>query len=586
MPGASKWAHFKEVFLFWSDRLLDIFIFGVFTLAVFAAPAVSVYQYFRQVVPQGCTPLLGVGGEDLHAVAYYVHIVPIMVLLLVAGFILVSSHEGRTKRIFALFVGAFSLWLVGDLITWVSGNEAALYAAQTTLSFLEIAFFVLGAYFAALLLYGGRVPTFLRLLFPLILLAPLLVIFNGNLTSGFFHGLCNPFGHGILAAYPLYAEVIILGLLAYFWARVPYSTFPSKPLYAIIASLFMFLGTFAIGSFVVWLTSHHEFLFYGLLALPVFLIVLVYSITNLELFRVQSFGIQVLIYLILLLISAQFLFVDSLKDQLLIGITLVFTAIFGYLFQQSALREVVQRHKIEVLAGDLKDTNQRQESLIHFVGHEVKGFLTKDQGAFAELAEGDLGPLPQGAKSFAETALSGTRDAVRSISDILAASNLKKGTTTFQMVAFDLKKVIAEAVEKAQGMAKQKGLALSFAVPDLVSPYLLQGDPGQLGDHVFRNIIENAINYTPSGFVQTSLKKEESKYVFTVKDTGVGITDEDKKHLFTEGGHGKDSQKINVHSTGYGLFIAKNIVEAHRGTIRVESEGEGKGTTFIVELPV
>ncbi|MDE1919073.1 MAG: HAMP domain-containing histidine kinase [Patescibacteria group bacterium] len=71
-----------------------------------------------------------------------------------------------------------------------------------------------------------------------------------------------------------------------------------------------------------------------------------------------------------------------------------------------------------------------------------------------------------------------------------------------------------------------------------------------------------------------------------MKDTGIGITEEDKKRLFTEGGHGKDSQKVNVHSTGYGLFIAKNIVEAHGGTIRAESEGAGKGSTFIVELPI
>ena len=56
--------------------------------------------------------------------------------------------------------------------------------------------------------------------------------------------------------------------------------------------------------------------------------------------------------------------------------------------------------------------------------------------------------------------------------------------------------------------------------------------------------------------------------------------------LFTEGGHGKDSQKVNAHSTGYGLYIAKNIVLAHGGAIRAESEGAGKGSTFIVEFPI
>ena len=67
---------------------------------------------------------------------------------------------------------------------------------------------------------------------------------------------------------------------------------------------------------------------------------------------------------------------------------------------------------------------------------------------------------------------------------------------------------------------------------------------------------------------------------------GVGISNEDKPHLFTEGGRGKESLKVNVHSTGYGLYIAKQIVETHKGRIWAESDGAGKGSAFFVELPV
>jgi signal transduction histidine kinase len=55
--------------------------------------------------------------------------------------------------------------------------------------------------------------------------------------------------------------------------------------------------------------------------------------------------------------------------------------------------------------------------------------------------------------------------------------------------------------------------------------------------------------------------------------------------LFTEGGHGTDSRKVNVDSTGYGLFIAKSVVDAHHGRIWAESDGAGKGSRFVVELP-
>jgi signal transduction histidine kinase len=232
---------------------------------------------------------------------------------------------------------------------------------------------------------------------------------------------------------------------------------------------------------------------------------------------------------------------------------------------------------------ELQLTNERQETLIHFIGHEVKGFLTKDAGALAALSEGDLGALPETAKGFVDQALEQSRQGADSVTNILKASNLKKGTVTYAKAPLDLKALVNEAVEKVRGAAEKKGLTITFTAEG--EPFQMIGDKEQLNDHVLRNLIENAVNYTPSGSITVSLKNENKKLVFAVKDSGVGITEEDKKRLFTEGGHGAESQKINVHSTGYGLYIAKNITEAHGGTIRAESEGAGKGSTFIAEFP-
>jgi len=188
-------------------------------------------------------------------------------------------------------------------------------------------------------------------------------------------------------------------------------------------------------------------------------------------------------------------------------------------------------------------------------------------------------------KPFVCNALEQSRSGARSVTDLLTASNQKKGTITYAKEPFDLKALAAEITEKAKSMAEEKKLALTFSADEAGEPYTMSGDKEKIGDHVLRNIIENSIHYTLAGSVAVSLKKEDNKFVFTVKDTGIGITEEDKKRLFTEGGHGKDSQKVNVHSTGYGLYIAKNIVVAHGGTITAESEGEGKGATFTVEFP-
>ena len=103
---------------------------------------------------------------------------------------------------------------------------------------------------------------------------------------------------------------------------------------------------------------------------------------------------------------------------------------------------------------------------------------------------------------------------------------------------------------------------------------------------VFFGDTDAAVFHCEDDLRAVSLKRDGTKIVFAVKDSGIGITEEDKKRLFTEGGHGEDSQTVNVHSTGYGLYIAKQIAIAHGGAIRAESEGADKGSTFIVEFPV
>ncbi len=112
------------------------------------------------------------------------------------------------------------------------------------------------------------------------------------------------------------------------------------------------------------------------------------------------------------------------------------------------------------------------------------------------------------------------------------------------------------------------------------------GDKDQIGKHVIRNLIDNSIKYTLKGNITVGLKKNAGKILFYTKDTGIGITDEDRPKLFTEGGRGKDSNKVNVVSTGFGLYIAKSIVLEHKGRIWVESEGKDKGSQFYVEFPV
>ncbi|MDE1919078.1 MAG: hypothetical protein KGH56_00045 [Patescibacteria group bacterium] len=314
----------------------------------------------------------------------------------------------------------------------------------------------------------------------------------------------------------------------------------------------------------------------GALFLLPFVMMTSYAIYQHHLFNLKVATTAFLGFMVTVFTFVNVLYSTSMSE-VVINITAFLIVLIG------SIRIVRDTLSLKTLSEELSQTNERQEELMHFIGHEVKGFLAKDEGAFAAISQGDFGVPPDGMKPFVDAALAQSRNSARSVTDLLTASNQKKGTVSYAKDPLDLKPLVAEAVEKAKAAAEQKGLTLSFAADEASYPMI--GDKAQLSDHVLRNLIDNSINYTPSGSIEVSLKKENGKIIFAVKDTGIGITEEDKKRLFTEGGHGKDSQKVNVHSTGYGLFIAKNIVEAHGGTIRAESEGAGKGSTFIVELP-
>lgn len=348
-------------------------------------------------------------------------------------------------------------------------------------------------------------------------------------------------------------------------------------------AMFLLIIIFDLGAPVAFSNTHFIPLS-SLFILP-FIAAASYAILREHLFNVKVAATAVLVFVLAVASFLDVIFSDTLPQVLLRTGVFVLVLVFGINLVRGVLREVEQRERIEKLAQELEETNERQESLIHFVSHEVKGFLARYMGAFAGYVEGDYGALPAPALEMAQRMLPQTREDARMVTDILQASNLKKGTITFKKEPFDLKALVEKRFAALKPAAEAKGLAMSLAVDAAGAPYMMLGDEAQFGDHVLQNLIQNSINYTPSGSIAVSLGRENGRIVFAVKDTGVGITDEDKKRLFTEGGHGKDSVKVNAHSTGYGLYIAKEVVDAHGGTIRAESEGAGKGSRFVVELP-
>ena len=149
---------------------------------------------------------------------------------------------------------------------------------------------------------------------------------------------------------------------------------------------------------------------------------------------------------------------------------------------------------------------------------------------------------------------------------------------------FELKPLLQELYAQFKPVAERKNLAFELNASE--AAFLMHGDKVKLRDLVLRNLIDNALRYTSHGSVKIALSDNAGVATISVIDTGIGISQEDMSKLFTAGGKGSHSHEINPDSTGYGLSSAKQIVDAHGGSIFVRSDGPSKGSAFIVTLPL
>ena len=131
---------------------------------------------------------------------------------------------------------------------------------------------------------------------------------------------------------------------------------------------------------------------------------------------------------------------------------------------------------------------------------------------------------------------------------------------------------------------KNKSLTLKMQLPKVPLPKLTV-DPNKIKE-VVSNLIDNSLKYTKEGGTTVTLEGGEGVARIIVSDTGIGIRADDLGKLFEKFVRTKETTKMVTSGTGLGLFVGRNFIEAHGGRIWAESEGENKGSRFIVELPL
>jgi signal transduction histidine kinase len=152
----------------------------------------------------------------------------------------------------------------------------------------------------------------------------------------------------------------------------------------------------------------------------------------------------------------------------------------------------------------------------------------------------------------------------------------------YEFSEFDFRDLVKEVVNELKPNIEAKGLECKIKITDEACP--LKADRTKL-KQVLNNLVDNSSKYTKQGWLEVSVENKGSKVLFAVKDSGVGIAEKTLGQLFQRFIRAKNANDTNILGTGLGLYIAKKMVEANNGRVWAESEGEGKGSQFYVEIP-
>ena len=244
----------------------------------------------------------------------------------------------------------------------------------------------------------------------------------------------------------------------------------------------------------------------------------------------------------------------------------------------AVMRNVTEEFRLEKLRRDF----------VANVSHEIRTPLSMLQG-YSEALMDDIAASPEERQELVQVIHDESLRMGRLVKDLLDLARMEAGHLQMNMQPIDLQGLIARVHRKFQVYAKEQGIRLHYDCPD--QPLELKlADEDRL-EQVLTNLLDNALRHTPEEAAITiqaeTVRHEGNPYVqLVVKDEGQGIPAEDLPFIF-ERFYKADKARTRAASpgTGLGLAIVMNIVESHRGTIRVEST-VGEGTAFTVLLPV
>jgi signal transduction histidine kinase len=231
-----------------------------------------------------------------------------------------------------------------------------------------------------------------------------------------------------------------------------------------------------------------------------------------------------------------------------------------------------------------KMVERMKTEFVSLAAHQLRTPLSAIKWTLKMMLDGDMGKISKEQKELLQKSYDSNERMIDLINDLLNVSRIEEGRYVYDPKFICLEDLLEPVIESYEREAKKKGIKIELKKPEKKTPKIkMDGEKIQLS---ITNLIDNAVRYTSKGgVVAISLKKERGCVNFTVKDSGIGIPKDQQGRLFTKFFRAANAIRKETDGSGLGLFICKNIVEAHGGKVWFESE-EGKGSIFHLSLPI
>lgn len=519
--------------------------------------------------------------------------IPIAILSFLIGFFVYKKDNKslKSKLLFWMTI-FFVLWVLNILVQWIASYHTVLMFAWQLTAIFETGLFLTATYLAYVFMLHRDISRMGKLLFTGIMISVAVLLpttFNiAAYDIGNCEGVVGPLWNILYTVEPLLIAYIA-GIALYAFKKEK-SVQHKKQITYFTLGIVTLLTTFFLSNIYGEFTGVYEFNLWGPVGMLIFFILLGYLMVRFHTFNIKMFATQALVLFIAVLISSKFFYKTNTIDIVLNAITLIFFVISGGFLIRSVRVEVEQKNRLQDLTIQLGQSNEKLKELdrlktefLSLASHQLRSPLTAIKGYASMLIEGSFGKLAVKTAEPIQRIYTSAQGLSNLVEDLLNVSKIEQGGMKYEFIQTDLADIVTKLYQEMQIPAQNKHISFEL-VMDSTTSFIAMVDPGKLRQ-VFLNLVDNSIKYTPEGgSVVISLTKKGADILYTVRDTGVGISSETKQKLFEKFSRG-EAGKMNTGGSGLGLYLAQQITRAHSGEITIESEGTGKGTTFFVRIP-